>query len=413
MKIPVTLPSPGESISEVQLAQWLISDGQYVEKEMEIAEVDSEKATLTITAPEAGVISLQAQNGDTLPIGYVIAMIDSEAEGTAYEAPVVTEKQVEIKPDTSIISEEKQTELKETHSLNVSPLARRMMEMESLTEEEFINTIKHMRFGKEDIVEVLNSKIKPIAKAESSVVGRHEVKTPMSMLRKKIAERLVSVKNSSAMLTTFNEVDMSAVMHLRAKHAKEFAEVHGVKLSYMSFFTLAVSLALKEFPMVNSRIDEDDIVSPDYQDVGIAVSTPKGLMVPVLRNVQSMSLPDIEKNIALAATKARSGKLSPEDMSGGTFTITNGGVFGSMLSTPIINPPQSGILGMHNIVERPIVKDGQIVVAPIMYVALSYDHRIIDGRDSVGFLAAVKKYIENPNAMLNPGKELGALLLDL
>lgn len=419
MKISVTLPSPGESISEVQLAQWLVEDGQYVEKDSEIAEIDSEKATLSITAPESGKIELKGKAGDVLPVGSEIALIDSDAKSSEMpkQAPPIT-KTGNV---SETIPEKEEPENKNqdiesgfTDNLHLSPLARKILQLEGVTEAAFIEKLKTLRFTRDDVRELISTPA--YESPETKKVGnsdRNEDRQTMSMLRRKLAERLVSVKNSTAMLTTFNEVDMSVVKAIREQHKESFLSHHGVKLSYMSFFTLAASLALREFPQVNSRIEENDIITPDFQDIGIAVSTQKGLMVPVIRNVNMLNLGGIEKEIAAYAQKARSGKLSPEDMNGGTFTITNGGVFGSMLSTPIINPPQSAILGMHNIIERPVVKNGRIVIAPVMYLALSYDHRIIDGKESVGFLTTIKKYIENPLTMLNSGKDLSALLLDI
>lgn len=416
MKISVTLPSPGESISEIQLAQWLITDGQYVEKDSEIAEADSEKATLTITAPESGKIEFKARAGEVLPVGSEIAVVDTDADVLVETANEI----VKVEPTTPLtkgVEEKSETCNKSPDKANngeihLSPLAKKMLQLDGISDDEFIEKLKSIRFTKDDISEVLSAKEKKTV-AKKPETTRAEDRQPMSMLRRKLAERLVSVKNSTAMLTTFNEVDMSAVIALREQYKESFLARHGVKLSYMSFFTLASSLALRESPQVNSRIEDNDIILPDFQDIGIAVSTPKGLMVPVIRNVNTLNLPEIEKEITAYAQKARAGKLSPEDMNGGTFTITNGGVFGSMLSTPIINPPQSAILGMHNITDRPIVKNGQIVIAPVMYVALSYDHRVIDGKESVSFLAKIKNYLENPLSMLNPGRNPEALLLDI
>ena len=425
MIIEVKVPSPGESITEVQLANWLVADGDQVEKDDEIAEIDSDKATLTISAEDSGKISLKAGEGDTLEIGAVIATIDTGAEGKArvkaaapaqegkaVEALPVQEKKTD-KPNTEEIAEP----VKEL--LHISPLAKKLLSDSGHSEEDFIAFLKKYRAGKKDVEFFLSEKDSVIVTntallPETSWGGTRNVeRKKLSTLRLKLAERLVAVKNETAMLTTFNEVNMSPIMEIRAKYKDAFKEKFGVSLGFMSFFTKAVTIGLKYFPKVNAQIDGSEMVMFDYADIGIAVSTPKGLMVPVLRNAEQMSLAEIESEIRNLAAKARDGKLSLDDMTGGTFTITNGGVFGSMLSTPIINPPQSAILGMHNIVERPIAVDGKVKIHPVMYVAVSYDHRIIDGSESVGFLVKVKEMLEHPEKMLLGGGDPVKSLLQL
>ena len=425
MIIEVKIPSPGESITEVQLANWLVADGDQVEKDDEIAEIDSDKATLTISAEDSGKISLKAGEGDTLEIGAVIATIDTGAEGKArvkaaapaqegkaVEALPVQEKKTD-KPNTEEIAEP----VKEL--LHISPLAKKLLSDSGHSEEDFIAFLKKYRAGKKDVEFFLSEKDSVIVTntallPETSWGGTRNVeRKKLSTLRLKLAERLVAVKNETAMLTTFNEVNMSPIMEIRAKYKDAFKEKFGVSLGFMSFFTKAVTIGLKYFPKVNAQIDGSEMVMFDYADIGIAVSTPKGLMVPVLRNAEQMSLAEIESEIRNLAAKARDGKLSLDDMTGGTFTITNGGVFGSMLSTPIINPPQSAILGMHNIVERPIAVDGKVKIHPVMYVAVSYDHRIIDGSESVGFLVKVKEMLEHPEKMLLGGGDPVKSLLQL
>jgi 2-oxoglutarate dehydrogenase E2 component (dihydrolipoamide succinyltransferase) len=428
MIIEVKVPSPGESITEVQLASWLVADGDQVEKDDEIAEIDSDKATLTISAEASGKISLAAAEGDTLEVNAVIASIDTEAKGLAKSKStqaVVQEQGVKKEdktpapkpePEAKVSSEEK-TGLDEG-LLHLSPLAKKLLQESGNTEKDFLDFLKKFRAGKKDVAFFLSEKSKMPA-SEPSLPGsswggtRDEERKKLSTLRMKLSERLVSVKNETAMLTTFNEVNMSAIFDIRNKYKESFKEKFGVGLGFMSFFTKAVAIGLKHFPKVNAQMDGNEIITFDYADIGIAVSTPKGLMVPVLRNAEQMSLADIELNIKELAIKARNGKLTLEDMKGGTFTITNGGVFGSMLSTPIINPPQSAILGMHNIVERPIAVNGKVEVHPIMYVAVSYDHRIIDGSESVGFLVKVKEMLENPEKMLLGGDDPLKTLLQL
>lgn len=411
--IEMKVPSPGESISEVEIAQWLVADGDYVEKDQAIAEVDSDKATLELPAEQSGIITLKAEAGDTVKVGQIVCLIDTSAakpEG----APKVEAAKVEATPEpqktpTPVPNPNQVTSYA---AGTPSPAATKLMTENNLSSQHISPSGRDGRITKNDVMKALASGFD--GSAASGWGGTREIRREkMSMLRRKIAERLVSVKNETAMLTTFNEIDMKPVMDLRAKYKDAFAKHHEVNLGFMSFFTKAVTEALKLFPAVNGQIDGHEIVFHDYADVGIAVSSPKGLMVPVLRNAEQMSLADIEREIKRLAVKARDGKITPEDMTGGTFTITNGGVFGSMLSTPIINPPQSAILGMHNIVERPVAVKGQVEIRPIMYVALSYDHRIIDGKESVGFLVKVKEMIENPERMLFGAKDPAEILLGL
>jgi len=431
MIIEVKVPSPGESISEVQLAGWLIEDGEYVEKDQDIAEIDSDKATLSISAAESGMIRILKAKGENVGVGEVVATIDTDGK----QAPARQKKEVipakpvqkiEIEgvtaqdkpPVAAEITEEKQEEAK----LHLSPLAKKLLDANNLSQAEFIEYLKQVRFGKSDIEFFIKEKEKNkdhisdsplVIPSKPSKDSRETERRQMSTLRLKLAERLVSVKNETAMLTTFNEVNMGQIMKIRQQYKESFKEKYGISIGFMSFFTKAVTEALQLFPQVNARIDGDEMVFHHFADIGIAVSTPKGLMVPVLRNAENMSIADIELNIKELATKARDGKISLDEMKGGTFTITNGGVFGSMLSTPIINPPQSAILGMHNIVERPIAVNGQVEIHPIMYVALSYDHRIIDGRESVSFLVKVKEMLENPARMLFGGNDPVGRLLGL
>jgi 2-oxoglutarate dehydrogenase E2 component (dihydrolipoamide succinyltransferase) len=411
--IEVKVPSPGESISEVQLANWLADDGSFVDKDQEIAEIDSDKATLSVAAEAAGKITLLAEKGSTIEVGSVIARIDTEAAGTRKSAPVT------LSPADSGINSTKELPAQaEDLKLHLSPLAKKLLEINKLSEAEFKSFLESYRFGKKDVEHFLSEKdrARPVA-AETPVPGwggsRETERKKMTTLRLKLAERLVSVKNETAMLTTFNEVNMTPVMKIRNQHKDTFKEKFGVSLGFMSFFTRAVTEALQLFPQVNAQIDGDELVYFNYADIGIAVSTPKGLMVPILRNAEKMTLAEIELKIKELATKARDNKITLDEMKGGTFTITNGGVFGSMLSTPILNPPQSAILGMHNIVDRPIAVNGQVEIHPIMYVALSYDHRIIDGRESVSFLVKVKEMLENPAKMLYSGRDPVEKLLGL
>ena len=410
------VPSPGESISEVEIAEWLVETGDWVEKDQAIAEVDSDKATLELPAEESGIITLIAEEGDAVAVGAVVCLIDTDAkrpEGldVKKEVPKAEVKKEEDtapnpNPVKAVESVKKETYAKDIPSVS----AKKLMDENGISK--VTGTGKDGRVLKQDVV---NAMATGFSTETASGWGgtRDTERVKMSMLRRKVAERLVAVKNETAMLTTFNEVDMKPIMDIRAKYKDKFKEQFGVGLGFMSFFTKAVTEALNHFPAVNGMIDGKEMIMHNYADIGIAVSSPKGLMVPVVRNAESMSLMEIEAEIKRLAIKARDGKISIDEMQGGTFTITNGGVFGSMLSTPIINPPQSAILGMHNIVERAMVVDGQIVIRPIMYVALSYDHRIIDGKESVGFLVKVKEMLENPETMLFGAKDPVEVLLGL
>jgi 2-oxoglutarate dehydrogenase E2 component (dihydrolipoamide succinyltransferase) len=422
MALEMKVPSPGESITEVEIAQWLVEDGDYVEKDQAVAEVDSDKATLELPAEASGIITLKAEEGDVVGVGEVVCLIDTDTAKPGSD----DKDDSESKDDKSAEAEEKErqesTEDKkdsdkaaaktedpsksstpsqkqdDTYATGTpSPAAKKILDEKGIDSKDVKGSGRDGRVTKEDAVE---------AKASMGSPGkgsRGEERKKMSMFRRKLAERLVSAKNDTAMLTTFNEVDMSPIFALRKKYKEEFKEKHGVSLGFMSFFTLAVIRALDEYPAVNSMIDGDYQVSYDFKDISIAVSGPKGLTVPVIRNAENLSFRGVESEVKRLAIKARDGKITVDEMTGGTFTITNGGVFGSMLSTPIINPPQSAILGMHNIVERPVAIDGHVEIRPIMYVALSYDHRIIDGKESVGFLVAVKEALENPEELLMDG----------
>lgn len=414
MIVEIKVPSPGESVTEVEIGHWLVEDGAIVAQNQEIAEVESDKATLTIIAGEGGKIKINAGEGTSVAVGSVVCTIDTSfASAPAKEKIAEPEK---IKPEEKVETPKPAEELKtsnEFESVKVTSVAKEMMKELDLSVEDIINGLK--RIGKREVETVASlPKKEPAApvfipKSASREVDRER----MSVLRRKLSGRLVAVKNETAMLTTFNEIDMSYLMGLRSKHQQKFTEKHGLKLGFMSFFTKAVAVAMDFHPMVNAQMDGDEIVSPKFVDVGIAVSTPKGLMVPIVRNAESKTIPQIEIEIKELAEKARNKKISVEELTGGTFTITNGGVFGSLLSTPIINPPQSAILGMHNIADRPVAVNGQVVIRPMMYVALSYDHRVIDGKDSVGFLVKVKELIENPERMLAGGQDSGKLLLGI
>ena len=421
MMIDVKVPSPGESITEVQIATWLVGDGDFVEKDQDIVEIDSDKATLSISAPEDGKIKIQVQQGETVAVNDVIATIDTSVKGEkkAAEPMAVAEKETKTEVKEKLGVEDKTPDTTKTTTtesgLNISPLAKKLMQENNVSETDFLNFMKGYRVGKKDVEFFLAKGGQTSSSVSSSSWGgtRDTERKKMSTLRLKLAERLVSVKNETAMLTTFNEVNMTPIMEIRNKYKEIFKEKHGVSLGFMSFFTKAVTEALNIVPGVNAQIDGNEVVYYNYADIGIAVSSPKGLMVPVLRNAEQMSLAEIELNIKELASKARTNKITIDEMTGGTFTITNGGVFGSMLSTPILNPPQSAILGMHNIVERPIAVNGKVEIHPMMYLALSYDHRIIDGRESVTFLVNVKEMLENPVKMLFGGSEPEKALLNL
>lgn len=406
MILEMKVPSPGESITEVEIATWLVKDGDYVEKDQAIAEVDSDKATLELPAEASGIITLKAEEGDAVAVGAVVCLIDTSASAPSAKSE---DKPAEAKPADAPKAEAPKTQAPSPApapsyaAQTPSPAARKVLEEKKINPSEIQGTGKGGRITKEDAVNAVPSMGTPTGG------NRGSERSKLSMLRRKVAERLVSAKNETAMLTTFNEVDMSAIYALRNEYKDAFKNKHNVGLGFMSFFTKAVTRALQLYPDVNSMIDGDYKVAYDFCDISVAVSGPKGLMVPVMRNAETLSFRGVEAEIKRLAIRARDGQITVDEMTGGTFTISNGGVFGSMLSTPIINPPQSGILGMHNIVDRPIVKNGQIVIAPIMFVALSYDHRIIDGRESVGFLVAVKEALENPTELLmdnNPKKAL-------
>ncbi|PTX63935.1 2-oxoglutarate dehydrogenase E2 component [Kordia periserrulae] len=396
MILEMKVPSPGESITEVEIAEWLVQDGDYVEKDQAIAEVDSDKATLELPAEASGTITLKAEEGDAVEVGQVVCLIDTSAEKpSGGDAPKEEKKAEAPKPEPAKPEAPKATEPAKTYATGTaSPAAKKVLAEKGMSANEVQGTGKDGRVTKDDAVKAQPSMGTPTGGS------RGTERTKLSMLRRKVAERLVSAKNETAMLTTFNEVDMSPIFALRKEYKEAFKAKHGVSLGFMSFFTLAVVRALKLYPAVNSMIDGKEMISYDFCDISIAVSGPKGLMVPVIRNAENLSFRGVEAEVKRLALRARDGQITVDEMTGGTFTISNGGVFGSMLSTPIINPPQSGILGMHNIVERPVAVDGQVVIRPIMYVALSYDHRIIDGKESVGFLVAVKEALENPEELL-------------
>ncbi len=416
MAIEITVPSPGESISEVTISSWLKKEGEWVEMDDPIAEFESDKATFEVNATAAGIIEkLIGQPGDTIAVGSVVAVLNTEAkrpEGAApaprqEEAKAPSSKPVEAKPAEAPAAKTEAATI--PSDVKISPVAMQLLEQYGLPLSLVKGSGGNGRITKLDVLEAIVQH--GMVSGNTPAVGaRTEKREKMTNLRKTISKRLVAAKNETAMLTTFNEVNMKPVMDLRNKYKKTFEEKHGIGLGFMSFFTRAVCIALKEWPAVNASIEGDEIIYHDFCDVSIAVSAPKGLVVPVIRNAEQLSLADIEKEVKRLAGKARDNKLTIDEMSGGTFTITNGGVFGSMMSTPIINPPQSGILGMHNIVERPVVENGQVVIRPIMYVALSYDHRIIDGRESVSFLYRVKTLLEHPEQMLDGKNPLERVL---
>ena len=406
MALEMKVPSPGESITEVEIAEWLVADGDWVEKDQAIAEVDSDKATLELPAEASGIISLKAEEGDAVAVGAVVCFIDTEVKRPDGNETVPEKTSNSSENKSAEIVEKTATLQKESYATgSASPAAKKILAEKNMDTSSLKGTGKDGRITKDDAIKAIPS---------MGTIGggkRGTSRKKLSMLRRKVAERLVSVKNDTAMLTTFNEVDMSPIFELRKKYKEEFKEKHNVGLGFMSFFTLAVVRALDLFPDVNSMIDGDFQIKHDFKDISIAVSGPKGLMVPVIRNAENLSFRGVESEVKRLAILARDGQITVDEMTGGTFTITNGGVFGSMLSTPIINPPQSGILGMHNIVERPVAINGKVEIRPIMYVALSYDHRIIDGRESVGFLVAVKEALENPTEFLMNNEIKNALEL--
>ncbi len=425
MALEMKVPSPGESITEVEIAQWLVEDGSWVEKDQAIAEVDSDKATLELPAEASGIITFKAEEGDAVGVGEVVCLIDTEAEkpggsdkstetydkpgdekGEGNAGPDLDKadaknkdtgekaEALDQKPSKGSTQRQEQDPGKTYATGTPSPSAKKILAEKGMDSKDVKGTGRDGRITKSDADNATPSMGTP------GTGDRGSSRTKLSMLRRKVAERLVEAKNTTAMLTTFNEVDMTAIFDLRKEYKETFKEKHGVSLGFMSFFTLAIVRALEMYPAVNSMIDGKEMLTFDYKDISIAVSGPKGLMVPVIRNAENLSFRGVESEVKRLAIRARDGQITVDEMTGGTFTISNGGVFGSMLSTPIINPPQSGILGMHNIVERPVVKNGGVTIAPIMYVALSYDHRIIDGKESVGFLVAVKEALENPTELL-------------
>ncbi len=433
--IEIKVPSPGESISEVQLASWLVADGEYVEKDTEIAEIDSDKATLSISAEASGKIKIMVEAGETVEVGAIVATIDTDAEGAP--KPKAEKVNADEKPKVDPVAEDKaatksekttpdadntakaEKPKAESTGMHISPLAKKLLQANDLSEGDLADFYKKIRIGKDEVAQFIDDRQnlpqQQAASTASPAWGgtRESERKKMTTLRLKLSERLVAVKNQTAMLTTFNEVNMSPIMEVRKQYKETFKEKFGVSLGFMSFFTKAITSALQHFPQVNSQIDGNELIYHNYADIGIAVSAPKGLMVPVIRNAETLQLHEIEAEIKNLATKARNSKLTIDEMTGGTFTITNGGVFGSMLSTPILNPPQSAILGMHNIVERPIAVNGKVEIHPIMYIALSYDHRVIDGRESVSFLVKVKEMLENPAKMLYSGDDPVKVLLGL
>jgi 2-oxoglutarate dehydrogenase E2 component (dihydrolipoamide succinyltransferase) len=391
MILEMKVPSPGESITEVEIAQWLVANGDYVEKDQAIAEVDSDKATLELPAEESGIITLKAEEGDAVAVGAVVCLIDIDAEKPIGSESSSVAKTAE-KPAPSKVSSEV---VKDSYATGTpSPAAKKILSEKGIEASDVKGTGVSGRITKDDAVKAVPSM------GTATNDNRSSERKKMSMLRRKLAQRLVAIKNETAMLTTFNEVDMKPIFDLRKQYKEDFKAKHGVGLGFMSFFTKAVTRALEMYPDVNSMIDGDYQVNYNFIDISIAVSGPKGLMVPVIRDASELTFRGVESEVKRLAIRARDGQITVDEMTGGTFTITNGGVFGSMLSTPIINPPQSAILGMHNIVERPMVVNGEIVIRPIMYVALSYDHRIIDGKESVGFLVAAKEALENPVEIL-------------
>lgn len=400
MVLEMKVPSPGESITEVEIATWLVEDGDYVEKDQPIAEVDSDKATLELPAEESGIITLKAEEGDAVEVGAVVCLIDMNAA-----KPEGLDTQEQKAPKNEVVETPVVAPLKDTYATGTpSPAARKILAEKGMEVTQIKGTGKDGRITKDDAVKAIPSMGTP-----ANGGSRSSTTKKLSMLRRKVAQRLVTVKNETAMLTTFNEVNMKPIFDLRKEFKEDFKAKHGVGLGFMSFFTKACVRALQMYPDVNSMIDGNHKVSYDFQDISIAVSGPKGLMVPVIRNAENLTFKGVESEVKRLALRARDGQITVDEMTGGTFTITNGGVFGSMLSTPIINPPQSAILGMHNIVERPIAENGEVVIRPIMFVALSYDHRIIDGRESVGFLVAVKEALENPVELLMDNNPISAL----
>ena len=405
----ITVPSPGESITQVQVAKWLVNDGEEVEKDQEVVEIDSDKASFPLTAPENGIIKILIAEGESVSVGTIIARIKPSAGKTKpsrEKTAVVPEKKIPI-----IIKDKKPADNSKTGT-HISPLAEKIITEKNIQKEDILAAFEGKRIGKKDIESYISRT--GSTKDTQAVKGSRNLEhRKLSTLRLKLAERLVAVKNETAMLTTFNEVNMRNILDIKEKYNDAFKEKFGVGIGFMSFFSKAVTLTLRDFPQVNSMLDGEELVIPDYVDMGIAVSAPKGLVVPVIRDADKLSMPELEVKIKELAIKARDSRITIEDMKGGTFTITNGGVFGSMMSTPILNPPQSAILGMHKIMDRPIAVNGKVEIHPMMYIALSYDHRVIDGKESVSFLVKVKEYIEDPVRMAGDGEEPVKKLLEL
>jgi len=409
MASEIIIPSPGESITQVQVAKWLVSDGEEVDKDQEVVEIDSDKASFPLTAPENGILRILVAEGETVAVGVTIARIEPAARGTKpsrEKIAIVPEQKVPV-----IVKNKKPSENSKTGT-HISPLAEKIRTEKNIQKDDVFAAFEGKRIGKKDIESYI-SRTEGQEKAGNLTGSRNLERRKLSTLRLKLAERLVAVKNETAMLTTFNEVNMRNILDIKEKHNEAFKEKFGVGIGFMSFFSKAVTLALREFPQVNSMLDGEELVIPDYVDIGIAVSAPKGLVVPVIRNANKLSIPELEVKIKELAVKARDNRITIEDMKGGTFTITNGGVFGSMMSTPILNPPQSAILGMHKIMDRPIAVDGKVEIHPMMYIALSYDHRVIDGRESVSFLVKVKEYLEDPLKMEMGGEDPVLMLMGL
>ena len=396
MIIEVKVPSPGESISQVTVANWLVGDGSFVTKDMEVAELESDKATLPLIAPESGKIKILIDVGNNIAVGAVACTIDDSVKEDIIQTDFIKNDEEELKHEIEHIV----TKPENNDEIKITPLAQKMMLENNLNIDDIISGLR--KITSKDVENVIANKS---LHHDKTIINRSEERIAMSSLRKKLSERLVAVKNQTAMLTTFNEVDLTEIISIRNRYKDEFFKKHGVKLGFMSFFAKATALSLKQFPVVNSRIENEEFVYPNYVDLGIAVQTDKGLMVPILRNADISPIFELEKSIFNLADKARKRRITLDEMEGGTFTITNGGVFGSLLSTPILNPPQSAILGMHNIIERPVAINGKVEIRPMMYIALSYDHRVLDGKDSVLFLKKIKEFIENPNLILNNGND--------
>ena len=397
----IIVPSPGESITQVQIAKWLVTAGEDVEKDQEVVEIDSDKASFPLTAPEDGTIQILIAEGEIVPVGTIIARVEPlKGEKKVRQEKTITSHEPEVKSPPSSKKPTEEVKL----GTRISPLAEKLRSEKNIQKEQVFAAFEGKRIGKKEIEEYAE-KSKNIEKPFVFSGTRNAERRKLSMLRIKLAERLVAVKNETAMLTTFNEVNMKDILEIKEKYNEAFKEKYSVGIGFMSFFSKAVTLALREFPQVNSMLDGDELIVPEYVDMGIAVSAPKGLVVPVIRNAEKMSIPELEISIKELAVKARENRITIEDMKGGTFTITNGGVFGSMMSTPILNPPQSAILGMHKIMERPIAMEGKVEIRPMMYIALSYDHRVIDGRESVSFLVKVKEYLEDPLKMEMEGED--------